>query len=96
MARAEEDQPPETSIVAASATAPAQVARALYDHAGQNHDELSLAAGDLVTISSVQDHGQGDDWLHGSLPDGRAGIFPANYVRSHVQMGGNDTSSAVG
>ena len=62
------------------AAQPVHVVRALYDYAGQNDDELSIAAGDRVTISAVQDHGQGAEWLHGSLADGRAGIFPANYV----------------
>ena len=54
--------------------------QALYNFEGGNHDELSFVIGDRVTLSAVQDHGQGAEWLHGSLADGRAGIFPANYA----------------
>ena len=60
--------------------------RALYDYVAQNHDELSLKTGDVLTISAKQEHGQGDAWLHGSLPDGRTGIFPANYVQPVTYM----------
>ena len=82
--KAAKKRPPVPAKPPASATpqedeAP-YVVHALYDYAGRNHDELSFAAGDAVTISAVQDHGQGDEWMHGSLPDGRAGLFPANYV----------------
>ena len=55
-----------------------------YDYGAQNGDELSITAGDRITISPVQDHGQSDEWLHGALPDGRVGIFPASYVQLEV------------
>ena len=64
--------------VAESATA--RTATALFDYTAQNPDELSFASGNTISVSAVQDHGQGEAWLHGSLPDGRSGIFPANYV----------------
>ena len=55
---------------------------ALYPYTGQGPDELSFAAGDSITISAKQDHGEGNEWVHGSLSDGTTGIFPANYISS--------------
>ena len=61
--------------------APAQTGRTLFAYAGQNHDELSFAAGCIVSVSAVQSHGQGPDWLHGTLiAGGEEGIFPTSYV----------------
>ena len=58
-----------------------KTARVKYSYPAGSADELTLTAGDRITISAVQDHGQGHEWLHGSLEDGRSGIFPANYVK---------------
>ncbi|XP_076995937.1 SH3 domain-containing protein 19 isoform X3 [Tamandua tetradactyla] len=51
-------------------------AKALYDFRGENEDELSFKAGDIITeLESV-----GDDWMSGELM-GKSGIFPKNYVQ---------------
>ncbi|XP_071470720.1 SH3 domain-containing protein 19 isoform X3 [Marmota flaviventris] len=50
-------------------------AKALYDFQGENEDELSFKAGDIITeLESVD-----DDWMSGELM-GKSGIFPKNYV----------------
>ena len=50
--------------------------RALYDLISYEPDELSFHRGDIITVlGSVY-----RDWWRGSLPDGRSGIFPLNYV----------------
>ncbi|CAI5755697.1 unnamed protein product [Candida verbasci] len=50
--------------------------RALYDLISYEQDELSFRKGDVITvIESVY-----RDWWRGSLPDGKIGIFPLNYV----------------
>ncbi|XP_053438660.1 SH3 domain-containing protein 19 isoform X4 [Nycticebus coucang] len=51
-------------------------AKALYDFHGENEDELSFKAGDIITeLVSVD-----DDWMSGELM-GKSGIFPKNYVQ---------------
>ncbi|KAG5870216.1 hypothetical protein JTB14_028014 [Gonioctena quinquepunctata] len=50
-------------------------ARAKYNFVAQSHLELSLARGELVTITRRVD----DNWFEGKI-GGRKGIFPANYV----------------
>ncbi|XP_030047510.1 SH3 domain-containing protein 19 isoform X2 [Microcaecilia unicolor] len=51
-------------------------AKALYDFCGENEEELSFKAGDLITeLESVD-----DDWMTGELR-GRTGIFPKNFVK---------------
>lgn len=52
-----------------------ETARALYDYAPQNPDELRLTAGAVVTILQKDDSG----WWKGSL-NGSVGVFPFNYV----------------
>lgn len=50
---------------------------ALYDLISYEPDELSFRKGDIITvIESVY-----RDWWRGSLPNGKVGIFPLNYVR---------------
>lgn len=50
--------------------------RALYDLISYEPDELSFRKGDVITvIESVY-----RDWWRGSLPNGKTGIFPLNYV----------------
>uniref|UniRef100_A0A8C8X6P5 SH3 domain containing 19 n=1 Tax=Panthera leo TaxID=9689 RepID=A0A8C8X6P5_PANLE len=54
-------------------------AKALYDFHGENEDELSFKAGDIITeLESVD-----DDWMSGELM-GKSGIFPKNYVQFQV------------
>ncbi|XP_047422098.1 SH3 domain-containing protein 19 isoform X2 [Sciurus carolinensis] len=51
-------------------------AKALYDFQGENEDELSFKAGDVITeLESVD-----DDWMSGELM-GKSGIFPKTYVQ---------------
>uniref|UniRef100_A0A2K5NB17 SH3 domain-containing protein 19 n=1 Tax=Cercocebus atys TaxID=9531 RepID=A0A2K5NB17_CERAT len=51
-------------------------AKALYDFRGENEDELSFKAGDIITeLESVD-----DDWMSGELM-GKSGIFPKNYIQ---------------
>ncbi|EMG48972.1 HSE1 Class E vacuolar protein-sorting machinery protein HSE1 [Candida maltosa Xu316] len=50
--------------------------RAIYDLISYEPDELSFHKGDVITvIESVY-----RDWWRGSLPNGKIGIFPLNYV----------------
>ncbi|KAJ7407448.1 hypothetical protein WISP_126005 [Willisornis vidua] len=51
-------------------------ARALYHFHGENEDELSFKAGDMITeLESVD-----EDWMSGEI-QGRSGIFPKNFVQ---------------
>ncbi|NXA09359.1 SH319 protein, partial [Sapayoa aenigma] len=51
-------------------------ARALYDFHGENDDELSFKAGDMITeLESVD-----EDWMSGEI-QGRSGMFPKNFVQ---------------
>ncbi|XP_066891756.1 SH3 domain-containing protein 19 isoform X11 [Kogia breviceps] len=56
-------------------------AKALYDFHGENEDELSFKAGDIITeVESVD-----DDWMSGELM-GKSGIFPKTYIQ-FLQVG---------
>ncbi|XP_035179752.1 SH3 domain-containing protein 19 isoform X2 [Oxyura jamaicensis] len=51
-------------------------AKALYDFHGENEDELSFKAGDIITeLESID-----EDWMSGEL-QGKSGIFPKNFVQ---------------
>ncbi|EMP39647.1 SH3 domain-containing protein 19 [Chelonia mydas] len=51
-------------------------AKALYDFQGENEDELSFKAGDMITELEPVD----EDWMSGEV-QGKSGIFPKNFVR---------------
>ncbi|KAM4710440.1 SH3 domain-containing protein 19 [Discoglossus pictus] len=53
------------------------MAKALYDFCGENEDELSFKAGDILSAVESIDH----EWMKGEL-HGRSGIFPRNFVQS--------------
>ncbi|CAH6901394.1 Sh3d19 [Phodopus roborovskii] len=67
--------PAEAKSMAATALKRGKV-KALYDFLGENEDELSFKAGDVITDLETID----DDWMSGELM-GRSGIFPKNYVQ---------------
>ncbi|KAM8938770.1 SH3 domain-containing protein 19 isoform 2-T2 [Pelodytes ibericus] len=51
-------------------------ARALYDFCGENEDELTFKAGDIISSLESIDN----EWMSGELY-GRSGIFPKNFVQ---------------
>ncbi|RUS30762.1 hypothetical protein BC938DRAFT_478989 [Jimgerdemannia flammicorona] len=55
---------------------PRRKSMALYDFKAQNPEELSIRAGDVITLTSKDEGG----WWQGTLK-GRSGIFPENYVK---------------
>lgn len=79
------DAPPASAATPPAASAPAPAppkaggakcrAKALYDYAPQNGDELALSVDDVIDVLNKQE----DGWWEGSC-NGRRGVFPANYV----------------
>lgn len=53
------------------------VAKASHDFAGEEEDELNFDKGDIITVNSVDDPGEG--WYSGEH-NGADGMFPANYI----------------
>jgi hypothetical protein len=53
--------------------------RALYAYEAASGEELTLLAGELLTLT-IED--AGDGWATGVAGDGRTGLFPAAYVES--------------
>ena len=51
-------------------------ARALYDYDADDDTEISFLPGDVITEIDQFDPG----WWTGKGPDGKIGMFPANYV----------------
>ena len=70
------DQKEESQEEPSKTIATVSKVRALYDLVSYEQDELSFRKGDVITvIESVY-----RDWWKGSLPNGKEGIFPLNYV----------------
>eukprot|EP00794_Sanderia_malayensis_P005307 gene5307-5976_t len=70
-----EDNPQSSAPV--QATSPAgMTVKAVYDYQAEGEDEISFDPGDLITNVEAVDEG----WWKGAGPDGRFGLFPANYV----------------
>uniref|UniRef100_A0A8B9FAV3 SH3 domain containing 19 n=1 Tax=Amazona collaria TaxID=241587 RepID=A0A8B9FAV3_9PSIT len=51
-------------------------AKALYDFHGENEDELSFKAGEIITELEPVD----EDWMNGEI-QGKSGMFPKNFVQ---------------
>nr|XP_039272018.1 drebrin-like protein [Styela clava] len=51
-------------------------ARALYDYQAADDSEITFDPDDIITNIEMIDEG----WWRGSTPDGKYGLFPANYV----------------
>jgi len=75
------DPNPAPEPVSAPAPAPAagrpviKSVRGLYDFNGEEKDELTFSAGEILSVFA-----EIDGWYEGALANGRTGIFPANYV----------------
>lgn len=54
-------------------------ARARFAYQAKSHDELSFERGTEIVVLSTEDQDPG--WWRGQLPDGKVGMFPANYVQ---------------
>lgn len=59
---------------------------ALYDFVGENEEELSFAAGDIILLES-----KGTDWFRGRR-NGTSGLFPASYVKIITDLQPSGTS----
>eukprot|EP00048_Salpingoeca_helianthica_P010585 m.151957 g.151957 ORF g.151957 m.151957 type:complete len:894 (+) comp15100_c2_seq4:180-2861(+) len=69
-----------TTVVAAAAAAGSGRAVAMYDFSSTNKDEISFKVGDEIRVQQREGFGAG--WWRGThVPTGRAGLFPAAYVR---------------
>ncbi|RLV91625.1 Class E vacuolar protein-sorting machinery protein HSE1 [Spathaspora sp. JA1] len=65
--------------------------RALYDLISYEEDELSFRKGDVITvIESVY-----RDWWRGSLPNGKIGIFPLNYVTPIINKSNQEMAQEI-
>ena len=51
--------------------------KATFPYKASNEDELSFAAGDIITfIEEIE-----DGWAKGELESGQSGLYPTNFVK---------------
>ena len=62
------------------------IARAEYDFDGENDEELSFRAGDILRLAPKGKQPRIRGWLLGSLDGSSEGIVPANYVKVCSQL----------
>ena len=62
------------------------IARAEYDFDGENDEELSFHAGDILRLAPKGKQPRIRGWLLGSLDGSSEGIVPANYVKVCIQL----------
>lgn len=87
----QEKQPNESPPNELQTVATVSKVRALYDLISYEKDELSFRKGDVITvIESVY-----RDWWRGSLPNGKIGIFPLNYVTPIVNKSTQEISEEL-
>ena len=55
----------------------------MYDYASQEEDELSLTAGEVLTVTKTN---FGDDWWEGFNSKGKYGLFPEAFVAVSTRM----------
>ena len=55
------------------------MAKALYDYAAMEEEELSFKEGDEINVTSTDNNGVDDGWWEGYL-DGKKGVFPSIVV----------------
>jgi len=60
---------------ATTTTTSALIVKALFDHEGEDEDELTFSTGDVIEVIDLSDEG----WWRGRF-NGAEGLFPANYV----------------
>jgi hypothetical protein len=60
---------------ATTTTTSALIVKALFDHEGEDEDELTFSTGDVIEVIDQSDEG----WWRGRF-NGAEGLFPANYV----------------
>jgi len=61
-----------------------QTVVALYDFVAENSAEVSLHAGDGITLTRAV---AGEDWWSGRLTNGSSVLFPATYVQLQGPLG---------
>ncbi|KAG7662235.1 HSE1 [[Candida] subhashii] len=89
--QSQENQPNQSPPNELQTVATVSKVRALYDLISYEEDELSFRKGDVITvIESVY-----RDWWRGSLPNGKIGIFPLNYVTPIVNKSAKEISQEL-
>lgn len=69
-------------------------ARAKFQFDAEEDDEISLRAGESVTVLT-RDEGFGDGWWQGQNERGEIGLFPANFLEGYEDDGAGEDSADV-